>query len=161
MKNAFEVPRFASWETMSEPCNPRREGLSVDTSAPVSCSFMLGPDGTSHHLQHPAVQRAQPTIASDNGIKPEKQHPAPSAAVQAASSVVRKCPQARSQIVAASQAASSRPTVFYYKGAKITMVDERQKVFIIDMLSKQSCDMIQKVSRALCSLHPYDLTSNF
>jgi hypothetical protein len=161
MDSAFQIPRFASWETTGEPCNPRRLDLSVDTSAPVTRSFRQSPDGKTYRLQHPAVQRAQPTNASDDGIKPEKQHPMPDVAVQAASVVVRKSPQARSKIVAASQAASSRPTVFYFKGAKITMIDERQKVFIIDMLSKESCELILKVRRVLCSAFAFNHTSDF
>jgi hypothetical protein len=153
MDSEFQVPRFASWETMREPCNPRRLGLFVDTSAPVTRLFRQSPDGKTHGLPHPTVQRAQPTNASDDEIKPEEQHPAPDAAVQAASLVVRKSPQALSKIVGACQAASasSRPTIFYFKGAKITMIDERQKVFIIDMLSSESCDLILKVRRVLCS----------
>jgi hypothetical protein len=133
----------------------------VDTSAPVSLSleeqFMQYADGKTQSLQHPAVQRARVasmhgSASNNNGDKTSKQRPTPNGAVQAASAFARKSPQVRGEIAAASQAASSRPTVFHYKGTKITMIDERRKVFVIDLLSNETCELIQTVSRVSACL---------
>ena len=150
MSTAFQVPQFTSWKMMSEPCDPRRLGLSVDTSAPVSLEqHVMQP----LHLQHPVVQRARAALIhgsagnSNKGDKTSKQRPMPHGAVQATSVLARKSPQVRGGITSASQVIGSRSTVFHYKGTKITMIDERRKIFVIDLLSKETCELIQTVSR--------------
>lgn len=162
MSSAFQVPRFTSWEMMSEPCDPRCLGLTVDTSAPVSLSLeeqvMQHSDGKTHHFQHPAVQSARVSLVqgsasnSNNGHRTSKRRPMPNGTVQAAPVFPRKSPQVRGEIASASPVASSRPTIFHYRGTKITMIDERRKVFVIDLLSKETCELIQTVSRVSACL---------
>jgi len=132
----FRIPLFKSWESAKEQA---RAYLATSKEKTVSTSI-----ATSQ--QKPPRPHPRRSELSTPRIHPARQRNDSKDAAQSRSfSVPRRIREAIG--ITAGQAISLRPGVSYHKGKKITMIDERRKVFVIDLLGKDTCERLQQVRR--------------
>ena len=80
-----------------------------------------------------------------DGTRSARQHCALTDDVRGRSSFISSDTRATRRIGAAALEAGSRPHIRFYRDTKITIIDERRKVFVIDLLRKETCDLIRWV----------------
>ena len=136
--SAFRIPHFSSREPAKPAPGASTSGRSKHARA----------DQTTRQSKHVEAQR--PGHAANGGLAnlANGEDKSLKHALKAMSRVARKDPQASGQVAVVSGLAmgSSQPRVFHYRGTKVTMIDEYRKVFVIDLLPKETCDLIRSVS---------------